>query len=511
MCKLRSLTLEESNFLNCSDYCGTEDEECIGSDIRGATCPDVGCSGSGSPTCTESCRLDYSSCNGNATETYFKLELQTAYDAWETNWAIQKDDGPVWELDESYRNHDPNIREVRCMENGGCYNFELSDVGGDGLYGSVSSEDSGNILIVADGEYYGRKIPDFGSLAVFNFGTCERNEANSSFRNQNLAFTQFPSMNPSSTPSVQPTRIPTTHPSCIPTFSSAVPTSAPSVLPSLRPSEQPSLVPSKEPSLIPTKLPSEVPSFSPSFLPTDTPSLVPSQLPTSYPSVLPSSHPTCHPSSYPSDLPSPSPSDLPTSSPSEIPSLSPTGLSSNKPSYLPTLKASEIPSYLPTLKPSEIPSILPTHIPSVEPTRLPTLIPSIIPTQVPSLAPTVQPSVSPTASTIPTLAPTMCPAAKLQYPVIEKDQVTLTRRGAYCRRYKGLGIFASPGECAIAARNSNECRGYEIDFRTIDNWCTCCDEYVTENCVEEQTFFGVSDSYNVYQYSNPPTQPMCCD
>ena len=479
MCKLRSLTLEESIFLNCTNYCGTEDEECNGSDIRGATCPDVGCNGLGSPTCTDFCRLDYSSCNGNATETYFKLELLTALDAWETSWVIKKDDKPVWEFDGSYRNHDPDIREVRCMETDSCYNFELSDVGGDGLNGGVSRKDSGNLLVSVDGEDYERKITDFGSLVVFNFGSCGRSAPNSSSRNQN-SVTAFPSMNPSPMPSIYPTRIPTAHPSCEPTLKpSEGPSSVPSVLPTLGPTDHPGSAPSAEPSFNPSFTPTSKPTSVPSVIPT----FSPSHLPTLYPTELPTSKPTCHPSSYPSNLPTLSPSKSPTLAPAMHPSI--------EPSYLPSLKPSEIPSYSPT---TSEPSHRPTLRPSIQPTRLPTKVPSSTPTSVP-----------------PTLAPTICPAAPLQYSVIENDLATLTRRGQYCRRYKSLGIFATPDECASAAMNNNECGGYEIDFRTTDNWCTCCDEYVTENCVEEPTFFGTSDAYMVYQYSNPPSQPLCCD
>ena len=43
-----------------------DSEQCDGSEFRDATCSDVGC-GSGSPTCTSSCTVDYSSCTGCAT------------------------------------------------------------------------------------------------------------------------------------------------------------------------------------------------------------------------------------------------------------------------------------------------------------------------------------------------------------------------------------------------------------------------------------------------------------
>ena len=79
------------------------------------------------------CRLDYSTCTSSVTEIYFQFDLQTVSNAWELSWVIESDDDPLWTFDESYRNHDADIREVRCMDKGGCYSFELSDVGGDGI------------------------------------------------------------------------------------------------------------------------------------------------------------------------------------------------------------------------------------------------------------------------------------------------------------------------------------------------------------------------------------------
>ena len=68
MCDLQSFQLEDSNSLNCSNYCGTVDEECNSTSVGDAQCVDVGCSGPGKPTCTSLCRLDYSSCSADVDE-----------------------------------------------------------------------------------------------------------------------------------------------------------------------------------------------------------------------------------------------------------------------------------------------------------------------------------------------------------------------------------------------------------------------------------------------------------
>ena len=256
MCRLRSLTLEESNFLNCSDYCGTEDEECNGSDIRGATCSDVGCSGSGSPTCTESCRLDYSTCTSSATEIKFQFDLETVNNAWELSWVIEGDDDPLWTSDESYRNHDRGIQEVRCMETGSCYSFELSDVGGDGICCGFNEFGSyyGHFLVSIDGELYGGNRPDFGSSAIFNFGTCASNTLP-----LYMPPTQFPSNSPSISPSELPTSIPSIHPTSKPTtFPSINPTAKPSIHPTLQPSVVPTIFLSTRPSTVPSTVPTAV-------------------------------------------------------------------------------------------------------------------------------------------------------------------------------------------------------------------------------------------------------------
>ena len=58
-CDIANVTLDSDFTPDCFRYlCGdSEKEQCQIGDIRGATCLDIGCSDSGTPNCTEYCKL----------------------------------------------------------------------------------------------------------------------------------------------------------------------------------------------------------------------------------------------------------------------------------------------------------------------------------------------------------------------------------------------------------------------------------------------------------------------
>ena len=58
-----SCTIDTSGCTDCGDGVREGNEACDGSDLGGATCDDVSCSG-GTPGCTVACELDYSICTG---------------------------------------------------------------------------------------------------------------------------------------------------------------------------------------------------------------------------------------------------------------------------------------------------------------------------------------------------------------------------------------------------------------------------------------------------------------
>ena len=128
LCDLQSYDAGDTS-LNCSDYCGTLNEECNSTSIGSAQCSDVECFGAGEPTCTSLCRLDYSSCSASASQISFELDLQTDDNGWHITWEINDSTGTVWESAETYRSG-VSVTEFRCMDIG-CYSFELSDSGGD--------------------------------------------------------------------------------------------------------------------------------------------------------------------------------------------------------------------------------------------------------------------------------------------------------------------------------------------------------------------------------------------
>ena len=152
MCELDSLRLNVTSPMNCSYFCGTPDEECNSNSLNGATCADVGCSGSGTPTCDNNCRLDYSSCIAGADEITFQLELQTDDKGTQTKWEItdEDDNSLVFQSENGYRNYD-SITEFRCLDKG-CYSFSLSDGGEDECPDKNPAEFDGSFsLLVNDG------------------------------------------------------------------------------------------------------------------------------------------------------------------------------------------------------------------------------------------------------------------------------------------------------------------------------------------------------------------------
>ena len=288
LCDVKSIDLGDSVTLNCSHYCGTVDEECNSTFIGDASCVDVGCTGTGEPTCNSACRLDYSSCSAGSGQMSFQLDLKTDGKGWETAWEIYNLVGKIWENMKSYGNAD-SIVEFRCM-NRDCHIFELSDIGGDGI---CCGEGSGSYGLKIDGVSVENINHSFGSLISHTIGTCT----------------------PAPTMSNRP--------------SSAPRTSNPTVRPSMRPSSSPSFVPSSKPSQVPSIMPSDSPTVSPKPTHSDEPSNTPSM--------------TVEPSAVPSITP--------TDKPSNIPSLTPTVLSSTVPSQSST-SPTQRPSILPTLFPS---------------------------------------------------------------------------------------------------------------------------------------------------------------
>ena len=140
MCDLQTYIFPENSTINCSNYCGTVDEECNGSDLRKASCADIYCEGSGTPTCIDLCRLDYSSCNADDDQISFMLDLKTDDKGWETSWQILDNfNEPICQSDdcgkkcesEDHRNN-ATIREYRCMRTG-CYKLILKDDRGNGI------------------------------------------------------------------------------------------------------------------------------------------------------------------------------------------------------------------------------------------------------------------------------------------------------------------------------------------------------------------------------------------
>ena len=189
MCDLK---VYEADDLDCSNYCGTVDEEC-NSTFMNASCFDVGCTIDSAPQCTNLCRLNYSSCFPfDVSEMAFELNLQTDYKGWETSWEIRDDSKQIIQSTE-YRNN-ASINEFYCLNRSACYTFELSDLGGDGL---CCSEDniSGKYSILIDGSKIPNVDPTFGSSITHEFGgTCK-----SSSPSNKPSISTSPSLSPTST------------------------------------------------------------------------------------------------------------------------------------------------------------------------------------------------------------------------------------------------------------------------------------------------------------------------
>ena len=327
MCSLNSYILEDPSVLDCTDFCGTVDEECNSTSIGNATCSDVGCTGSGEPSCTDKCRLDYSTCSAGTDQTLFELDLTTDGNARQTSWEIRDDDGVVmWQLEGFYWNY-LSYNEIRCMENG-CYEFELFDSGGDGICCGENNGDIGSYSMLVDEVEVCGNNASFVSSIKHNIGTCSDSTCVPS--SQPTMFpTQSPTLSPSASPSLLPSLIPShspsEHPSLSPSeLSSVPPTMSPSSPPSINPSSQPSISHSSIPSLSPSLVPTFYPSVKHSTIPSLVPSLLPSLNPSSVPSVKPSTTPSLSPSSSPSINPSLSPSINPSLLPSLTPSTQPT-------------------------------------------------------------------------------------------------------------------------------------------------------------------------------------------
>ena len=381
MCNKRNLDKIESIEIGCTNYCNTTDEECNQDDIADATCLDVGC-GDGKPSCTDKCRLNYTTCASAQDEVPFKLNIETAANGWQTIWEIRNSEGIEWQSETVYSNFDDGITEFRCLKRS-CHIFELKNFDGDGLCCEKIVEDFGTFSLSNDGKEVRTDILNSNSSIIHEVGFCD---------------------------SVSPTLAPSQFPSETPSFSPSI-TSSPSAIPSQMPSE--------EPTLIPSQFPSELPSSSPSGFPTKNPSLFPTI--SVHPSLLPSLRPSSYPSYFPSFIPSSFPSLLPTSTskPSRLPSKNP----SRNPSPGPSLKVSQNPSATPSLKESAGPSLNPSPGPSLKVSQNPSAIPSLEESAVPSLNPSPGPSLkvsqNPSAtpsleeSAVPSLNPSPGPSLKV--------------------------------------------------------------------------------------------------
>jgi len=276
VCRLEVFSSGNDPDVDCSDFCGTVDEQCSGADIRDAQCSAVGCNGDGIPSCTSKCRLDYSSCTAGAGQQSIQIELITDNKGYESRWEIKNLDSEiVWQSEHSYRSRD-TITEFRCMEKG-CHRFELFDSGGDGVCcGEKNPEDLGSYSLWDDEVQITSTNPEFGSSIIHDLGVCPPDPRR-----------------PSASPSAKPTGL-----------SSLVPTMIPSQHPSIHPSNSPSISPSEHPSIKPSYLSSVVPTVS--LVPTQFPSMKPSSSPSSLPSI------SLQPTLYPTSMPTSSPSALPT-------------------------------------------------------------------------------------------------------------------------------------------------------------------------------------------------------
>ena len=287
--------------IDCSDYCETVDEECTRSNLRGAQCSDAGCHGGGTPRCTPFCRVDYSPCESSANETSFELHLLTDSKGIESYWQIrnESDSSIIFQSSVAYESRDV-ITEFRCMNRDKCYEFELFDVGEDGICCGENNDDFGNYSILVDGDAVSDTNPSFGSSIIHSFGDCDLNLTLTSNAPSlsPVTLTISPSLHtslkPSITSSLNQSMIPSLIPSIDPSLSSSEPiiSMKPSSEPTSSSSSSSSNAPSIDPTNAPTSLPSlsHAPSVKPSISPTPQPSSKPSYQ--HQPSILPSSMPS---------------------------------------------------------------------------------------------------------------------------------------------------------------------------------------------------------------------------
>lgn len=124
---------------------------------------------------------------------------------------------------------------------------------------------------------------------------------------------------------------------------------------------------------------------------------------------------------------------------------------------------------------------------------------------------TFAPTMSPAPSINGTLAPTSCTIANVTYPNIAPNTTTLTRPSTLCPVYaRNLGVHSTVQECAETAKTDTSCTGHEIMWDDDNGGCFCCRELYTINCPFDQHFYWAAFTWDLYQYSNPPQQPMCC-
>ena len=297
MCKMKVFSPGNIPDVNCTDYCGTDSEECNSTDMNGAHCENVGCHGDGEPTCTPFCKLDYAKCTPGAGEMSLKVGIVTDNKGVETQWEVRGESGVIWKSDTIYKSLDI-ITLNHCMERG-CYQFEIFDSGGDGLCCEEGSNFSGKYALMVDNVRVNSTNPSFGKSIIHEVGNCQ------------------PVVRPSAAPTIIPSSYPSSYPSSIPSHLSSSnpsispqPASSPSSIPTELPSSNPSI--SRQPTSSPSSIPTELPSSNPFISPTSSPSYIPTELPSSNPSM--SSQPTSSPSYIPTELPSslPTVSYLPT-------------------------------------------------------------------------------------------------------------------------------------------------------------------------------------------------------
>ena len=155
LCDLKQFHPDHSPNLDCSNYCDTVDEQCTSWELHSASCSDIGCNKGGSPTCTNKCVLDYSSCEPGPEDIFFQLSIRTGNKGWGTEWTVM-DESSVILLDNAnfYRNH-AFFNEFRCFPNE-CYKFRVS------INGESSSDPSTEVidyLLRVDQDIVGKTNP----------------------------------------------------------------------------------------------------------------------------------------------------------------------------------------------------------------------------------------------------------------------------------------------------------------------------------------------------------------